>query len=85
MEIGLVYSSKDPRQKKARDFVKSFIDEYGLLAEFEESDKEVSSPTLIIDGLALCEKRKKTRLLQDKMFPDIQDMAKILEYHSWCL
>lgn len=85
MEIGLVYSSKDPRQKKARDFVKSFIQEHGLLAEFAETDRPVNSPTLIIDGIALREQRKQKRDVQSKMFPDINDMAKLLEYHTWCL
>ena len=85
MEIGIVYSSKDPRQKQARDFVKSFIHEHGLLANFCECDQDVPSPTLVVNGMALCEKRKHPRDSAKKMFPDIPIIRKTLEYHSWCL
>ena len=85
MEIGLVYSSKDPTQKKTRDFVFNFIRERGILAHITESDQPVNSPKVIIDGEALFEKRKLRRKGQLSVFPDKESIAKLLEYHSWCL
>ncbi len=83
MEIGLVFSSKDPKQKEASDSVIHFIDSSGLLAEYSEHDKSVDSPTIIIDGLALCEKRKAKRDKQFTMFPDRKDMLQFIEQNIW--
>jgi len=85
MEIGLIFSSEDPKQKEARDSVKKYIDNSGVLAEYSEYDKTVHSPTLIIDGLALSEKRKIKREAQNSMYPACSDMLKFLEQHIWCL
>ena len=85
MEIGLVFSSKDPKQKEARDSIIQFINSSGLLAEYSESDKSVDSPTLIIDGLALSEKRKATREETLRMYPGSSDMLQFLEQNLWCL
>lgn len=85
MEIGLVYSSKDPRQQKARDFVRTFVQERGILARIVESDQEVESPIVIINGQALTDLRRKPRSRATGMFPDIKDIAKMLEEHVWSL
>jgi len=85
MEIGLVYSSKDPRQLKTRDFIKNFIKERGILANVIETDKPVKSPTVIVDGLALTDLRKKPRGEKTSHFPSLKDIAKALEMHAWCL
>ena len=50
MEIGLIFSVKDPRQARARDFVKKFVRERGILAKIVETERQVKSPTVIIDG-----------------------------------
>ena len=85
MEIGLVNSSKDPRQIKARNFVRNYCEERGILARIVESDEPVKSPTVIVNGLALTDKRKKPRSTKAMMFPDIKDIARVLEEHVWCL
>ena len=41
MEIGVIYSSKDPRQTQARDFVMRFVQEHGILARIVESEQPV--------------------------------------------
>ena len=86
MDIGLVYSDKDPRQKQARDFLRRYLKERGVLANLFETRKDVNSPTLIIDGRALKDMRRKPREGQKgKMYPAIPDMAAALERHIWCL
>jgi hypothetical protein len=85
MEIGLIYSRKDPRQTKARDFVKRFVRERGVLANIVESVQPVNSPTVIIDGHALKDKRRKPRDNKASMYPSIEDIARALEEHIWCL
>lgn len=85
MQIGLIFSSNDPKQKEARDSVKQYLNNTGVLAEYTEFDKIVSSPTLIIDGLALSEKRKEKRAEQSRMFPNRSDMLQFLEQNLWCL
>ena len=83
MDIGLVYSSKDPRQIEARDFLLRFIKERGILVRYEELEKSVKSPTLIVDGHTLKDLRSKPRHDGTSMFPDKKDMAEILEQLSW--
>ncbi|MEW6412008.1 MAG: hypothetical protein AB1483_05975 [Candidatus Zixiibacteriota bacterium] len=85
MEVGLVYSSRDPRQLKARDFVINFIRERGILAKIIESDEPVDSPTVIVNGQSLTDLRDKPRRKGAAMFPDLDSIAKILEKHAWCL
>ena len=85
MQIGFIFSSKDPKQKRARDYIKGFIEQHGILAEFAESDRPVSSPTLYIDGIAISDNRKQPRENNSAMFPDIPQIKEMLEYHTWCL
>lgn len=85
MQIGFIFSSKDPKQKKARDYIKGFIEQHGILAKFDENDRPVSSPTLYINGMAISDKRKQPRDKDASMFPDIPQIKEILEYHTWCL
>lgn len=85
MEVGLVYSSSDPRQLKARDFVINYIKERGILARIVESDEPVESPQVIVNGQRLTDLRKKPRKKGAAMFPDLEAIARILEQHAWCL
>ena len=85
MEVGLVYSSRDPRQLKARDFVIKYIRERGILASVIESDEPVESPTVIVNGQSLTDLRQKPRKTGAAMFPDMEAIARILEQHAWCL
>jgi hypothetical protein len=86
MDIGLVYSDKDPRQTQARDFLRRFVKERGVLANIFEAKKDVTSPTLIINGQALKDLRRQPREGQEhKMFPAIADIASALERHIWVL
>ncbi len=83
MDIGLVYSRKDPQQAKVRDFVHDYIRKRGILANVVEKNQPVKSPTLIINGFALKDLRSKPREKHPKMYPSIQDVAKALEQSVW--
>jgi hypothetical protein len=85
MEIGFIYSRKDPRQREAREFLDKYIRERGILARVFEKHQEVKSPTLIIDGHAITDQRKKPREKKPRMFPNVEDMARALERHAWSL
>lgn len=85
MDIGFVYSQKDPRQTKARDFVLEFVQKRGILARVVEAHSDVESPTLIIDGLTLKDQRSKPREDKPRMYPSIKDIAEALERHVWSL
>ncbi len=85
MEIGLVYSSKDPRQREARDFVRQFVQDRGILARIYESDQPVDSPTLIINGQALTDLRKQSRDKGHSIFPSIKEIARALDRYTWSL
>jgi len=86
MDIGLVYSDKDPRQKQARDFLRQFVKERGVLANIFEAKKDVASPTLIINGQTIRDLRRKPREGQEhKMYPAIADIASALERNLWVL
>jgi hypothetical protein len=85
MDVGLIYSSKDPSQKKTRDFVKKFIEEHGLLVKYTEADKDVDSPRIIINGQLLVDQRQKKGTDKKSIFPDLKSIAKQLEHSSWCL
>ncbi len=83
MEIGLIFSSKDPRQAQARDFIAQFIRDRGVLARVVESEQPVSSPTLIVNGRTLRDQRRKSRSTGNDMYPSTADMARFLERHLW--
>ncbi len=85
MEIGLIYSSEDPRQVKATRFIKRFIQERGVLAKVVEQVQPVNSPTVIINGHELADKRRRPRKPNDPMYPDISAIARALEHHLWTL
>jgi hypothetical protein len=85
MEIGLIYSKSDPKQTAATNFVKRFIRERGILAKIVESEQQVNSPTVIINGHYLRDMRTKPRVGSRRMFPDIDDIARALEQHLWSL
>ncbi|MFQ6009043.1 MAG: hypothetical protein ACE5K8_08850 [Candidatus Zixiibacteriota bacterium] len=83
MEIGFIYSSKDPRQVQARDFVKKFVNERGVLAKIIESEQPVKSPTVIVNGRALKDQRRKPRSKDAPMYPTTSDIANFLERYLW--
>ncbi|MBU8933210.1 MAG: hypothetical protein KOO62_04305 [candidate division Zixibacteria bacterium] len=83
MEVGLVYSKHDPRQTEARDFVVEYIRERGILAKVVESVKPVKSLTLIVNGRTIKDLRSEPRQGQARMFPDKDDMARVLEQYAW--
>lgn len=85
MEIGVIYSTKDPRQQEARNFVRKFISERGILANITETDRPVTSPTIIINGLTLTDQRSAPRNKPGRMYPDLADIARALEQHLWSL
>ena len=85
MEIGLIYSGKDPRQKRARDFLREYLRDRGILAEFIETETDVKSPTVIIDGHTLTDGRRRPRADQPAMYPNAKDIIAALERHVWCI
>jgi hypothetical protein len=85
MEIGFIYSREDPRQREAREFVDKYCRERGIMARIIDRVKPVKSPTVIINGEALTERRAKPRKKNPRMFPSIEDIARALEQHAWSL
>ncbi len=83
MEIGLIYSKKDPRQAEARHFVEQFIEERGILASIIESEQPVLSPTIIINGCPLTDRRSAPRSQAGHMYPDLSDIGRALEEQFW--
>lgn len=88
MEIGLIYSSKDPRQAKTREFLKRFVRERGILARFVETERPVKTPTVIIDGCTLTCSTTESESSDDSVavhFPTTKDLTRALEQSIWCL
>ena len=85
MDIGLVYSENDPRQKETRDFLREFIKRHGMNATISETRKKVASPTLIINGRTLEDMRQAPREKNAPMFPGLREIAAALEQHIWSL
>lgn len=85
MEVGLIYSSKDPDQVKARNFVRKFITERGILAKFKESDQPVKTPKIFINGQALVDRQKKPRGKNRSGILSLKAIADQLEHQIWCL
>ena len=85
MDIGLVYSENDPRQKETRDFLREFIRKHGMNATISETPQKVTSPTLIINGKALKDRRQAPRDQNAPMFPSLKEIAAALEQHLWSL
>lgn len=86
MKIGLIYSGKDPRQIEARDFLRDYVREHGILAHMIEREGSVPSPQISIDGCLVYGKP----MSGDKCdagcsFPSLSDIAAALERNSWSL
>ena len=87
MEIGMVYSSKDPRQAAARDFVHKYIQDHGIRARVIETERPVQAPMITVDGCSVNgrpfggneERRRQLR------FPSLDQIAAALEEHLWSL
>ncbi len=86
MEIGLTYSSKDPKHIKTCEFVRNYIRERGILARITESDRRVPVPRMTINGCCVSggSFRKKVRSAREK-FPSMSDIARALEQNLWSL
>ena len=87
MEIGLIYSSKDPKQAKTCDFVKRFVREHGILARIVESEQPVKVPTITLDGCTIVDSGKTVGAEKNGRgrFPSTKEIAKALEKSAWCL
>lgn len=85
MDIGIIYSEKDPRQTRARDFVREFIRKSGAAATLVEKTADVDSPTLTINGQKLINMRQQDRRDISPMFPALKDIAEALERSLWSL
>ena len=88
MEIGLVYSSKDPRQTKTREFLKRFVRERGILARFVETERPVKAPTVTIDGRAVNCSTSESNANNTNVaahFPTTKEISRALEQSIWCL
>lgn len=88
MEIGLIYSSKDPRQAAIRRFLDDFLRERGILAHIEETEKPVDAPTIVIDGQAVTPGIGNSSRGSKRKFPGIpakEEIARALERSCWGL
>ena len=86
MEIGLLYSRKDPRQKKTRDFVRRYVRERGILAQIVEKEQPVTVPTITVDGCRIIVPSE-TRPEESTgfHFPTREDIARALDRSIWCI
>jgi hypothetical protein len=87
MEISLVYSSKDPRQARTRDFLRKFVEERGILARFVETEQPVKVPTIAIDGCCITHPKTsgKSAKKHSVPFPTLDEIARAVERNIWCL
>ena len=87
MEIGLIYSSKDPKQAKTCDFVKRFVRERGILARIVESEQPVKAPTITLDGCTIVDSGKTVGAEKNGhgRFLSTKEIAHALEECIWCL
>ena len=86
MEIGLTYSSKDPRQIQTRDFVRKYIRDRGILARLVENEQPVKAPTISINGCCISEDIYTAAAGRQKVkFPTMDDIARALERNIWSL
>jgi len=85
MDIGIIYSDQDPRHIEFRDFVAQYVQERGILASIVETTKPVNSPTVVVNGHTLSDRRKKPRRKNSPMFPDKSAIARLLEKQFWSL
>ncbi|MFH1687380.1 MAG: hypothetical protein ABIE70_07650 [bacterium] len=86
MEIGLLYSSKDPRHLLTRDFVRRFVSDRGILANLIEVEQSVEVPTITINGSAVEAPAKRSGATgKSGKFPSITEIEKALEKGFWCL
>lgn len=84
MEIDVVYSKTDPEQRLTRDFIVRFVKERGMLARIHEyAGDGVKSVMLVVDGIALKEKRQQPRPEDLTPYPTIEIIAQTLEQHAW--
>jgi len=86
MEIGLTYSSKDPRQIQTRDFVRKFIKDRGILAHLVENEQPVKVLTISINGCCISDNVYIAAAGKRKVqFPTIDNIARALERNIWSL
>jgi len=87
MEIGLVYSKKDPRHKETRAFLRKFVKDHGILADIVEAEGPVDVPTVTVDGCAITGSPTKphNNKVSGIVFPSPKDIARALEQSIWCL
>ena len=85
MEIGLTYSAKDPRQARARDYLRRFVKETGVHARLVETETDVTSPTVIVNGETLKDLRSEPRPGSARMFPAVEDIARFVDRNLWCI
>ncbi|MEA1981472.1 MAG: hypothetical protein U9N54_10925 [candidate division Zixibacteria bacterium] len=83
MEIGLIYSNKDPKQVATRNFVRNYIKERGILAHLVETEKEVDCPAISIDGCSISKGKNSPKT--KSRFPKLADIAKAIEQNVWSL
>lgn len=82
MDIGIIYSGTDPKQVKARNFVKQFIKDHGITARVVEREQKVSTPLLSINGQSVLSSVKSGL---SKRFPSLEDISRELEEKLWSL
>jgi len=85
VDIGFVYSRKDPQQTRVRDYLLRYLRERGVLAKVVETESDVKSPTVIINGRTFTDLRKTPRGEKPGMYPAIKDIAEALDRHLWAL
>ena len=86
MEIGFLYQKNDPQQVKARDYLRRYVRERGILAKIVETNKKVTTPTIIINGHSLKDRRRRARSFksgQRSAYPTPDVIADALDAFIW--
>lgn len=86
MEIGFLYQKNDPQQVKARNYLRRYVRERGILAKIIETDKKVTTPTIIINGHSLKDRRRRARTLESgrrSVYPTPAVIADALDAFIW--
>lgn len=87
MEIGLIYSRKDPQQIAARDYIRKFVQDHGILANIVESEQEVNRPLITVNGCDLLGDggQKVVSGRRRMKIPSMDEIASALERTIWSL
>jgi hypothetical protein len=85
MEIGLIYSKKDPRLAATKRFVRDYCRQRGILARITETEQPVETPQIVINGVNLVEESTSLPVKKSTTILSRETIARALERCCWSL